>query len=181
MKITGLIRGFLIGISYHSVKKVIDKYPEPIRKIIISLVRICFFMIIFLSLFSFFTTKISAIGSNVDIPKVFGNVLIGMCFLLSVVIGFILMAVIEEIYRKLSEIKQRAEQRIEVVKNKALAPSKIIKKSLHSGKAILINTGSLISNNSKNLYKVTAKITSVAFDATFLKIKKTLRKKDNNT
>jgi len=172
MNIRGILKGFIVAVSYHSLKKVIDGYPQPYRNVVIFLFRLSVFFIIFLSLFSFFTGRIYSIVSNIQSPGILTNILVGMSFVLSLVIGFLLTAVIEEIYRKISEVKQQAQQSIEAVKDKAQVPGRVIKSSVQSAKTTLSKTGQLIGESSKKLYDVSSKITNVAVDASISNFKK---------
>jgi len=172
MNIQGIFKGFLVAVSYHSIKKVIDGYPQPYRNVVIFLFRLSVFFIIFLSLFSFFTGRIYSIVSNIQSPSTLTSILVGMSFVLSLVVSFLLTAVIEEIYRKLSEVKQQAQQSIEAVKDKAQVPGRVIKSSVQSAKTTLSKTGQLIGESSKKLYDVSSKITNVAVDSTVSNFKK---------
>jgi len=172
MNLRGMLKGFLVAVSYYSLKKVIDGYPQPYRKVVIFLFRLAVFFIIFLSLFSFFTGRIYSIVSNIQSPGIITNILVGICFILSLIIGFLMTAVIEEIYRKLSEVKQQAQQNIEAVKDKAQAPARVIKSSVQSAKTTLSRTGQLIGESSKKLYDVSSKITDAAVDSSVSNLKK---------
>jgi len=165
MNIKSLFKGFLVAVSYYSLKKVIDGYPQPYRNIVIFLFRLSVFFIIFLSLFSFFTGRIYSIASNIQSPGTLTSILVGMSFVLSLVVSFLLTAVIEEIYRKVSEVKQQAQQSIEAVKDKAQVPGRVIKSSVQSAKNTLSKTGQSIGESSKKLYDVSSKITNVAVDS----------------
>jgi len=100
------------------------------------------------------------------------SILVGMSFILSLVVSFLLTAVIEEIYRKVSEVKQQAQQSIEAVKDKAQVPGRVIKSSVQSTKTALSKTGKAIGESSKKLYDVSAKITNVAVDSSLSSFKK---------
>ena len=172
MNIRGILKGFIVAVSYHSLKKVIDGYPQPYRNIVTFLFRLSVFFIIFLSLFAFFTGRIYSIASNIQSPGTLTSILVGMSFILSLVVSFLLTAVIEEIYRKISEVKQQAQQSIEAVKDKAQVPGRVIKSSVQSAKTTLSKTGQLIGESSKKLYDVSSKITNVAVDSSVSGFKK---------
>jgi len=88
------------------------------------------------------------------------------------IIGYLLTAVIEEIYRKLSALKQQTQQNIEAVKDKAQAPARVIKSTVASTKSTMVNTGKLIGGSSKKLYDSTLKITNATVDLGISNFKK---------
>ena len=164
MNVKNVINGILIAISYHSLKKVVERVPPPYRGTMIFLFRLCVFLIVFLSLFSFFTSRISTIASNVVISSVIADILIGICFIISLVIGFLLTAVIEEVYRKISENLLRARQKFEVVKEKSKIPPRVIKNSIRSTGKTLSKTGKWIYKSINKVYGVSKKVTEASVD-----------------
>ena len=171
MNIKGFLKGFLVAVSYYSLKKVIDGYPQPYRNVVIFLFRLAVFFIIFLSLFSFFTGRIYSIVLNIQSPGILTGILVGMSFVFSLVISFLLTAVIEEIYRKVSEIKQQAQESIEAAKDKAQAPARVIKSSVQSAKTALFKTGQSMGESSKKLYDMSSKVTDVVVDSSISSFK----------
>jgi predicted membrane protein len=173
----GLFKGFLIFISYHSIKKVIGRYPEPYKRMVIFLFRLAVFFIIFLTLFSFFTGRIYSIASNIQSPGIVINILVGISFIFSLIISYLLTAVIEEIYRKLSEVKQQAQENIEAVKDKAQIPARVIKNTVTSTKTTIVKTSQFIGDNSRKLYDSTLKITNATVDLSVSKFNNIFQKK----
>lgn len=179
MNFRGFIKGFFIAISYHSLKNVIDRYPQPFRKIVIFLLRLCVFLMVFLGLFSFFTSRIYSITGDIAVPNILSNILVSISFLISLVIGFLLTAVIEEIYRKISEIKMVAEQNIENVKEKAAVPSKVIKGSVRSSKNAIKKTGRVFIQSTNKVYDTSLKATNYVINMGASLLNKLFFKKKN--
>lgn len=177
MRISNIFKVALIAISYYSVKKVIDRYPEPYRRVVIWILRITFYLMVFLTVFAFFGNHINAIGLNLSIPKIIVNVLIGVFFVLSLFISHILSAVIEEIYRKLSEIKQETERKMEEARATAQLPSRAVKSSIRSTKDTLIRTGHWVAKSAGKIYEVSSKVAGEAFDAGRSYLRRFLKKK----
>ena len=181
MKLKTIFKTILIGISYYSFKKVIDRIPEPYRKIVVLTFRACVFFIIFLSLFSFLTSRVNAISENVNLSDLIANIFIGIIFFISLVIGFLLTAVLEEIYRKLSEIKVSAEQKIDSVRGKVKVPLEKVKESVGVTTRAIKKTGTFAKESLKSMYYTSEKITSAAVDNASVLFKRIFRKRKRST
>jgi len=132
----GLLKAFMVFISYRSVKRVINRYPEPVRKIIIFCIRLTVFLCIFLFLYSFLTTRVYSITAHNNTPGVLSNIFIGIIFVISLVVSFFSTAVVEDIYSLPSSMKQSAKEGIDGVKEGAKkganVSADIVKKSIIS-------------------------------------------------
>ena len=164
MGIRNFIHGFLIAISYYSLKKVIDEYPEPYRSFVVFGLRLTLFFILFLILFSFFSNQIYSIGRNIDSPVILVNIFIGVFFILCIFVSYILTAVMIEIYRKISELKKETGKKIDGMKEKVQAPSKVLRNSLKTISRTAGKTGHWIGKSSRSIYDSSRNITSASFD-----------------
>lgn len=164
MILKGIAKGFLIGISFDSVKRVINGYPEPIRKIIIFCIRLTVFLSIFLFIYSFLSTRINSITTHSHAPSIFANILIGIIFIMSLVVSFIFTAVIEDLYTLPSRVKQTAKDGIEGVKDGAQKGIKIstnvVKKSVKSTQEAFGKVGNVAVEGASKIYKNSMTVTS---------------------
>lgn len=165
MKIRTILKTVLIGISYYSFKKVIDALPAPYRRVVVLSVRLCVFLLLFLTIFAFLTGRIYSISSNVSIPVLVRNICIGICLFISCVVSFFLTAVSEEIYRKLSELERSAVQKFDDAKGTFNEPIAKVKESFALSKRGIVKTCSLAGTTSKYIYGASLKLTSVGIDA----------------
>lgn len=176
MRLRSILKGILIAVSYYTLRKTIDRFPPAYRKTAVFLLRLCVFLGLFLIVFSFFVGRIDIIGSGISVPEVFVYVLVGIVFVISIVIAFFLTAIIEEIYRKVSEVIQKAEKGAEEIKDKVKAPGNMAKKSIESTKKAVLRTGRVFTETSKKLYDLSLKGTNSLIDSSASFFKRKFRK-----
>lgn len=172
MKFKSVLKTVLIGISYYSFKKIIDNLAEPYRKIAIFSSRLCLFLLLFLSIYAFLCGRIYAITHAVSVPLLITNIFLGICFFISFVVSFLLTAVCEEIYRKLSELEKQAVEKISAVKESVQEPFEKVKESILLTKIGIEKTLTLAGTTSKYLYDTSLKLTSVGMDSLLRGFKK---------
>jgi hypothetical protein len=185
MKLRTIFKTLLIGVSYYSFKKVIDTFPDPYRRIVVLSVRVCVFLLLFLSIFAFLSGRIYSISSNVSTPILLRNIFIGICLFIACVVSFFLTAVCEEIYRKLSEIERKTAQKIDDARGSFNEPIEKVKESIALSKRGIVKTCKLAGTTSKYIYAASLRLTSIGMDSaakTFFKVfRKNIPAKKNIT
>lgn len=164
MRLSSFFKGALVVVSHQSIKRVINGYPKPIRKIIVSCIRLTVFLCIFLFLYSFLSSRIYSIAGHDHAPGVLSNIFIGIIFVISIVVSFILTAVIEDIYSIPSRAKQTAKDGFDGVKEGTKEGVKVstnvVKKSIKSTKETLGKVGHVTAEGASKIYKNSMTATS---------------------
>ncbi|MFA6599483.1 MAG: hypothetical protein WC352_06970 [Candidatus Omnitrophota bacterium] len=153
----------LAAISYYSLKKVIERLPEKYQGFAVLALRTCVFFILFLILFAFMSGRISAISRNLDgLPVFMANLLLGMAFVVTGLISFLLTAFVEEVYRILSAFQRKVTDATRGVIGPVTTAGENVKLSVEKTKNLFVNMGRAFTDAAKALYETSAKITDVA-------------------
>lgn len=163
-----LLKTLLVFISYRSVKKVISRYPKPVRRIILFCIRITVFLSIFLFLYSFLSTRVYSIAAHNHTPGILANIFVGVIFIISLVVSFVFTAAVEDIYSMPSRIRQTAKGSLDDVKDgvkdgvkgSAEALTNVVGKSVKSTKETFGKVGGAAVEGANRIYKNSKTATS---------------------
>jgi hypothetical protein len=153
-----IFKAILVAVSYYSLKKVIERVPACYRPYATFALRASVFFILFLVLFAFLSSRVNAIGRNAEVLSQFVmDVFLGISFLVTILLSFLLTAFVEEMYRKISEVHQKVEGGI---KTAAETPGKMVEQTVGATKKAAQSAGEA----ARSLYKTVAKVTGSAMD-----------------
>ena len=165
------IRAFLIGISYHSLKKIIAKLPPAYRPYATLVLRGAVFFMLFLTIFAFLSGRVTVIDQNMQTPNLIVNILLGISFVVSLLVSFLLTAIVEETYRKVSEIGKGMSDAVQT-------PAKAVERSIETTKSLLARATVAVGEATKSLYETSTKVTGKSVDKAGELAQKWVRKKN---
>lgn len=170
-----IFKSVLIAISYYTLKKVIEKLPASYRPYATFVLRAAVFFILFLVIFAFLSSRVNAIDKNTEVAShLVINLLLGFSFLVTMLLSFLLTAIVEEVYRRISEIHQKVGGSIKKVTE---APGEMVKQSVETTKNLFTKAAQALGDAAGSLYDTSTKVTGSSVDKADELIQKALKRK----
>jgi len=157
-KFTATLKALLIGVSFYSVKKAIDRAPEMWRKPLIIGLRSGCYLTILLILFSFLSGRAVAVSENLHLATTMHNILVSLFFIVSLLLSFFLTAILEGVYRAVSDMTAKSTEAVEKaqgmvadVKKRTTDAFDLTRKAFADSGSRLFQAGEAVYNVSRDL------------------------------
>jgi len=153
MRTLGMIfKAAFVAISFYSVKKILDRVPEPFRTPVVYALRACVYLTVLLIVFSFLSGRAAILSESLDLPGLVTNFIIGIFFIVSLVVSLFTMAICEAVYRKASELAQATSGAVDKTKEAVTQSKNNVVGGFNKTKQAVVKAGEVVINAGGSVY-----------------------------